>query len=198
MKRPTFDKLKRAVILSGFRFFNSGDYNLNLVGIRSADADANTFNDLFCIAYFADGNPHLHMFGATTDPGTYYRQNPLNVMGTAIVKPGQYPGVWQIGKHQGAYPALVQRRPITVYRDADRNKTLDMLAPESTGLFGINCHRARQDGESLVVDRWSAGCQVLADSVDFGLVMALVNQSAKRYGNSFTYTLLTEDQVWNQ
>lgn len=44
------------------------------------------------------------VFPATTDPGTFYRENPLSVKGTAIMKPGQYRGAYMIGRHRGCEP----------------------------------------------------------------------------------------------
>ena len=173
-----------------------GDYNLNLIGIRSDDTDANTFNDALVVMYQIDGKWVLHVFPITTDPGVFYRENPVNVDGTAVVAPGHYGGCWQLGAHQGKYKALVQRGPISVYRDGNADKAIDAEAESiQTGLFGINLHRASANHSSLLVDRWSAGCQVLASPVDFDLVMALANKSAATYGSRFSYTLLTEDQL---
>jgi hypothetical protein len=53
----------------------------------------------------------------------------------------------------------------------------------------LNCHRARAQGTSTQVDKWSAGCQVLANSDDFDQLMKLAKYAAKHYGDSFTYTL---------
>lgn len=191
----TYEKLQNAVLAQGFRFFTTGNYNLNLVGIRSSDTNANTFNDKLCVAFTARGKPRLYVFDATTDPGTYYREQPINVDGTAILKPGQYRGLWKIGKHRGQYEALVQTGMCTVYRDNDRNKTLDLTAPEHSGFYGINCHRAAYSGTARDVDRWSAGCQVLANADDLSLLMTLCHIAAENWGNSFTYTLLTEEQL---
>ena len=35
---------------------------------------------------------------STTDPGTYYREDPMNVRGTAVMQPEQYRGVYKIGR----------------------------------------------------------------------------------------------------
>jgi hypothetical protein len=59
-----------------------------------------------------------------------------------------------------------------------------------TGFFGINIHKAGR--ASVQVDKWSAGCQVFAKSADFAEFMDLTEEAEKRYGNSFTYTLLLE------
>lgn len=193
--QPTLKSITDALKRLNYPFFK-GDYNLNLIGIRSADTHANTFNDLLLVIYQVDQKTHVHAFPLTTDPGIYYRENPLNVDGTAILVPGHYRSCWQIGAHQGKYRALVQRGLMSVYRDNNGDKHLDKHEDSiQTGHFGINLHRANESKYSLQVDRWSAGCQVLADPVDFDLVMALVAKSAAKYGPRFSYTLLTEDQL---
>ena len=191
-----FGRIQTAMIKKGYSFFSTGNYNLNLVGVRSSDTHANTFNDALCVLFYTDGRPHLLTFDATTDPGLYWRMNPENVKGTAIVVPDQYRGLWQIGLHQGTYSALVQRREIAVYRDSNRDGHIDLDGvPVDVGYFGINGHRASPHGTSSHVDKWSAGCQVLADVNEFELLMALCRISARLYGNNFTYTLLEEQDL---
>lgn len=195
--RVRFGQLQTTMIAKGYAWFDNGDYNLNLVGIRTRDNRANTFNDRLAVAFRTVERPHLFVFDCTTDPGVYWREQPINLEGTAIVKPGQYRGLWQLGKHQGKYDALVQRGLVTVYRDNNKDAVLDMLyMPEERGHFGINCHRASAEGTSSTVNRWSAGCQVLANPDDFALLMALCRKAAALYGNSFTYTLLDEGDLW--
>jgi hypothetical protein len=190
MEPLSYELVKQICRAKGYKFFE-GDFNLNLIGIRNVrDLQANTFNDVFCVAFTDKGQQVLLQFACTTDPGTYYRVNPANVQGTAILPPEQYPGLWKLGKHQGKYDALVQRTPTVFIRDNNRDANLDLNA--RTGhreLIGLNCHRARADGTSKQVDKWSAGCQVIASSEDFYTLMRLVNYAASVYGNSFTYTL---------
>lgn len=172
-----------------------GDFNLNLVGIRSHHTDANTFNDLLVVLFEVDKKPVMFSFDITTDPGIYYRENPINKDGTAMLVPGHYRSCWKIGNHKGQYRALVQVGEMNVYRDNNRNALLDDLTVTQRGLFGINLHHAGASIVSLLVDKWSAGCQVVANPVDFELLMALVKKSAQTYGDKFSYTLLTEDQL---
>lgn len=184
-----YGQLQTAMIRQGHRFFEQGDYNLNLIGVRSRDLHSNAFNDALAVAYRINTRPVCHVFACTTDPGLYWREKPAHVDGTAVVKPGQYQGLWEIGQHQGKYPALVQKAPVTVWRDNDGDSQLTP-GNEQTGVFGINCHKAGK--RSRRVNKWSAGCQVLADELDFNLLMALCQKSAAAWGNSFTYTLLEE------
>ena len=173
-------------------FKDPSGHDLNIIGIRTADTAANRFNDYLCVFYLFDGHWNFFAFPATTDPGTFYRENPINVKGTAILKPGQYRGMWKIGRHKG-YKALQQNKPATVYRDADRDKNIDVEdQEEQTGMFGINCHRANSAKASTQVDKWSAGCQVFQDPDHYNFLLNLCQRGADKFGNSFTYTLLIE------
>ena len=189
---PEYHQLRAAVERKGYRWFEGGDFNLNLIGVRAASREAGAFDDLLLVAFRQHGNPVLFAFPCTTDPGRHYMRKPINPAGCAILKPGQYRGLWQIGLHRSKYSALVQRGPATVYRDANRDDRLDLGPAEETGFFGINLHHARADGVTESTDEWSAGCQVLASADAFRLVMALADVAAAAWGNNFTYTLLEE------
>lgn len=169
------------------------DYNINLVGIRSATLVPNYFDDWFYVFWKYHNQWNKKRYSITTDPGLYWLENPINVNGTAILKEGQYLGLWKIGKHKGKYLALVQANPCTVIRDANRNNQLNYNSGyEETGFFGINCHRATSNGRSQIVEKWSAGCQVFADSKEFDEFMNICQLAAQNWGNSFSYTLLNE------
>jgi len=183
------------VLEAGHAVFTTGKYNLNLVGIRTDDDRANTFNDRLCCVYRDEHGWVTRSWSITTDPGTYWRTNPMRVRGTAIMAPGQYRGAYRLGRHRGRYPALVQTGgPVGYYRDGNRDQVLDMN-PDSMGqgYLGLNIHRASlRAGGSDTVDRWSAGCQVFKDPDQYKAFIAICQRSADLYGNRFTYTLITE------
>jgi hypothetical protein len=60
-------------------------------------------------------------------------------------------------------------------------------------MFGINIHRSNPNRESLLNEKWSAGCQVFANPYDFSELLTIIDESARRYGDKFTYTLITEN-----
>jgi hypothetical protein len=122
----------------------------------------------------------------------------LNKDGVAILKEGQYRGSHMIGLHQGKYEALRQKKPVKVYRDGNKDDFYDLLKKMFMKvLYGINIHRAtaRKGGKSIQIDKWSAGCQVIAANDDFELFMNVVNKAAKVWGNSFTYTLINSNDI---
>jgi hypothetical protein len=194
IKVPSYQELKSVMLAKGYRFYDEGDYNLNLIGIRNADLHANSFNDLFIVAFKVKGVEQVMAFDCTTDPGIYWRENLANVKGTGWLKPGQYRSMWTFGRHQGKYPALVQYSPVTMYRDNDRDGLLETLT-EETGMFGINGHRANEKMKSKNVDKWSAGCQVLASPFDFDMVLSTCRKAATIHGDKFTYTLLEQKDL---
>ena len=177
----------------GYRIFLR-PFELNIVGVRSDATRPNAFDDTIYVFFNnSEGKLVEHKFQATTDPGTYWLKNPMNPQGTAILKEGQYINTYGLGLHRGKYMALVQKRPVTVLRDYDRNAVLDFLnGTPDTGLFGINIHRASESGTAKVVEHYSAGCQVFANATDYLLFMTLCERHKQLYGNQFTYTLIDE------
>ena len=196
----TREQIQTTVEGKGYKYFHDNsnkNYDVNIIGIRNSDTKGrvtNAFDDILTISYKIDEEWHYHEYKCTTDPGTAYMEDPiLENTGTAILKPGQYRGSHKIRLHGGKYLALGQQRDVTVYRDNNRDDKYDLdESNTTTGLFGINIHRAtaRKGGTSTRVDKWSAGCQVIAKNSDFKLLMEIVHKAKDVWGNSFSYTLL--------
>ena len=188
---PAVSEIVDVMRAKDYRVFeNPGGHDLNLVGIRNSGSRSNEFDDWLTVFYWFDGVWNMFAFPATTDPGTFYRENPLNVRGTAIMKPGQYRRAYIVGRHKG-YKALQQVGPITVYRDNNKDDELDTTgSDEDEGLHAVNIHRANRERASTRVEKWSAGCQVMQDPDHFDFFMTLCERGSAKFGNSFTYTLL--------
>lgn len=166
-------------------------FELNIVGLRSKHTKPNRFDDEIHIFYKTNKRKwNYHLFKATTDPGTYWLNNPAYPQGTAILKEGQYKQAYAIGLHQNRYKALVQVRPVLVIRDFDRDSILDFKSDRIEKGSGINIHHASSKGKTLYVDKYSAGCQVFQSAEDFQLFMLLCENHRELYGNVFTYTLI--------
>lgn len=168
--------------------------NLNLVGIRRMNGVVNTFDDLLLCIQWDGKDFQFTKSKCTTEPGQYWLDNPMEKEGAAILVPGQYLDCWKLGLHQGKYKALVQARRVKVYRDGNRDKVFDEH-PETAqdGIFGINIHRASPAGESVQVDKWSAGCQVLAKNTDFDALILSAEATKKEF---FTYSLIRESDFY--
>ncbi len=173
-------------------------FALNIIGVRNSNAtDQNTFDDLLAYFYYdSQGKLVGKVVPATTDPSTFWLEQPMNSKGAAILQAGQYKDTWSIGMHRGKYEALVQTKPVTVIRDNDRNALINYFAPTSTGKFGINIHRATIGKDNVSsIDKDSAGCQVFQNKADFDEMMNLAKNSRAKYGNKFTYSLIDERDI---
>lgn len=191
-----FEKLFKK---KGYAYFNKGNYNLNIIGVRSNQNNkvTNKYDDFLVVIYNTDNGWKRQIYTITTEPGSSLMKAPSNVKGTAILSPGQYRGAYKIDKHRGKYDALCQRnKPVKVYRDNNKDNVYDYIpANIDTGMFGINIHRSNEFWTRATVDNYSAGCQVFNDPKEFTSFMKLVKKSASIYGNCFTYTLINEDDL---
>lgn len=183
----------------GYVFYDGNKpYNLNIIGIR-ADKDYTNLYDDSIVVIYRDVKLRwvVDTYEATTDPGKDSIMKPLSKTGCAILVPGQYSSVYKLDLHAGKYLALCQRGgDVRVYRDNNRNRRYDM--DESTieeGKFGINIHRAKRSGDTKYVNSFSAGCQVFKNSKDFMQFLDTCQISADRFSNSFTYTLICEEDI---
>jgi hypothetical protein len=91
--------------------------------------------------------------------------------------------------HQGKYKAFCQAKPVEVFRDKNLDDKAEETATIDKGLFGINIHRANEKLTSKLIDKWSAGCQVLNNPADFAKVLFTAESTKQKF---FTYTLLKE------
>ena len=198
------EQIQRAVQELGYVWFSDNankDYDVNIIGIRNSktkDKVTNRFDDKITISYKIDGEWQYHEFDCTTDPGTHWVSNVMNSKGVAILKPDQYRGSHKLRLHSGKYLALGQKKPVTVYRDDNRDANYDLDESKTdTGLFGINIHRAtgRAGKKSSQVDKWSAGCQVIADNDDWHEFLDICQAAREIHGNSFSYTLIESKDI---
>jgi hypothetical protein len=83
----------------------------------------------------------------------------------------------------------VQAKPVIVHRDNDKDDQAEEQGILQKGLFGINVHRSSDKWVSKLVDKWSAGCQVLCIPAQYGSFIQISEQSGRTL---FTYTLLKE------
>ena len=201
----TKELIEETIKSKGYAWFEKGDYNLNIVGVRNSstgDEVTNKFDDKITLSYKVEGEWKFYSFDATTDPGRSWVEIELiNPDGAAILKPGQYRGAYIIAKHRGNYDALCQRgkTPVTVYRDANKDGCYDLDDDNTqTGFFGINIHRAtaRTGKKSTQVDKWSAGCQVIASNDDWSEFIFACYKAREIWGNKFTYTLINSEDIY--
>jgi len=193
------DQYKQALTSKGYAFFENGDLNLNIIGVRNDSGDASKFDDSINVIYKVDGEWVADVYPVTTEPGTSILRWPLKAVahkGTAILVPGQYRSTYKIdwhGNSQKGHTALCQRGgKVSVWRDNNRDTTPDYHGPEDEGWYGINIHKHRGSDARVNTGGVSAGCQVFQSSVDFAEFMETCEDASDKYGNKFTYTLLEE------
>ena len=162
--------------------------SFHIVGIRSTANKSNAFDDMIGVV---DGE-NVYWYTGTTNAGRHWLLNLLNPSGCAVLKPNQYFNTYKIGLHKGQYKALVQYAPVEVYRDNNKNESAEEIGKIQRGIFGINIHRANPSAKSTIIEKWSAGCQVMNDPKQFDEFMNRVQASGLNY---FTYTLIKESDL---
>ena len=193
--------IKRPPILDileekGHKVFSSGDFDLNIIGIRSKTSKAGKFDDMICSAWLENEHWQFKSWQATTDPGVYWLKSKKgNKKGTAVLKAGQYRGAWILGKHRGRYPALLQRMgDVEVWRDANKDDVIDKKGKTEIGKFGINIHRAHSTRELETVGPYSAGCMVFRRAQDLDALLLLCRRQIENHPTwtRFSFTLIEE------
>lgn len=165
-------------------------YNLNYVGIRDIGGQ---WNDQFNLLWKYKGVWSCVSWMGTTDPGAFYLKKPLNVKGTAIIPEGQHRGLYKLGKHRGRYECLVPARELGVWRIPkgwdynDIDKLADLAL--DMGWHGTNSHHAHTEFEVSKIGRYSAGCQVTLNYMEYMMALYLWKQALKQWG-TLSYTIL--------
>lgn len=174
----------------GFKVFQDGSYDLNIIAVRNLENNPNVFDDKLYVVYLLNGEWKEHVFQVTTDPGRFYLEDPTyrDGLGVAVIyHPQQARGAYKIGLHNNKYEALRQWQPIKFWRDRNFDDKADYTGPVHKDLIFVNIHRASIKG-STQIDRYSAGCIVFADPKEFDLFMDLAKKQISSLGYR-TYTL---------
>lgn len=185
----------------------TGPRRYNIVYVEGCNGDGtvnadrpNEFNDRRLVIEIIDKPGILGNWEATTEPGDYYTQHPMNARGAARIAFGQYEA-WQVGFHgkRDAHEALVQVLPIGVYRDynKDYRRTGDFL---ERGLFGVNQHWG-YDLPVTKVFNASAGCLVGRTREGHKQFMRLLKQDTRFVENrnyKFWTTIIPGDELLKQ
>jgi hypothetical protein len=181
-------QVKKALIKKGYIW----NPVVNIVGIRNLDVGSsvtNLFDDTITLSYILNDKPIFRDWPCTTDPGKKTVLQYQNVKGVARLVEGQYINSYALGLHKGIYEALVQVKPVKVWRDANKDLVYDENTAEE-GLFGINIHHAGIS--SIYVNDWSAGCQVFKNQIDFNQFILIIKSLKIK---KFTYTLISSKDI---
>jgi hypothetical protein len=196
MNELLVSQIKAIFQKKGYRFFQYGDFNINLVFVRESNEFTNKFTDtLYCI-YKEYGSWKVLQLPCSTKAGWWGGIfNPITVAGktgTAVLVPNQYKGAYKfIDSYFGwlQYPYFHQIAPVKVWRDYDKDLQIDKIQQQE-GLFGINIHRGGNVGViGGFINNWSQGCLVMEEPF-FRKLLPIIRQSVKIYGDVFTATLI--------
>jgi hypothetical protein len=185
----TYDNIKKWYADNKY-VFCTRPFEVNMLGIRKSYDATNLFDDKFVLTYNDGRNDKILVFNRfTTDPGYYFLKIKfMNPKGCAFLKEGQHINMFTRGKHGSKqYEALIQYAPVTVYRDTNKDNTLDK-GKEEKGMFGIDFHHGYN---CALVYNNSAGCQVLEDIKDLESLLPLFDLHERTYGRGINYTLTT-------
>ena len=74
----TKEIIEKAVKQKNYKWFETGDYNLNIVGVRNSDTGTkvtNKFDDKITLSFKCGGDWEFYVYDCTTDPGRYWVEN---------------------------------------------------------------------------------------------------------------------------
>jgi len=145
---------------------------VKLVGIRNEENQADdVINDYFlhCL-----DNENVFLCAGTTDPGIHSLVTHPD--GPAHLCLGAHKNIWVIGTHAKsvssfAHEALCSRpdrgcKPITFFRDKDKNFIYSSADSISGEYVGLNMHRMSVVANRSLIGLYSEGCQVRVDHLD--------------------------------
>lgn len=194
MYKPSIEILKKALLKRGYPL-KTKTYELNIIGIRNDNSKPNSFDDTLCVLFKDEyGDETLLCFSCTTDPGLYWLKHPMNIKGCAIMKEGHYPNVYKLGLHRG-YKALEQIGKICFVRDNDKDAELDFKdGYEINEVIKANIHHAALPENSTIVEKWSAGCQVINKGWNEFIELCQKSKLITEQ-NRFSYTLININDI---
>ena len=190
---------------------------MNIVGVRyqyPGQGYSNQFKDRIYLVYKNDeGALKAVWFPISTLPGKYGSNSDSKVGGKytilhkdvphikqrggmGILKPAQYVDSWQIGDYHG--DKCLRPGVQKFYRDAANGDEKITFSKEGSGAAGMLIHKAfnRAQGKNTYgVYNWSEGCQVIPDPAHLDQIFGLLDKHKAKYGNKFTYTLITSKDV---
>ena len=147
-----------------------------ILGVRSNEDTYNSYDDKF---YEFEGEKFIRVLTGTTNAGAGVLRGGFlkyNKKGVAVLKAEEwYYNVWSYGLHRGKMPALLQRgRRVKVFRDGNKNTSIEEIGEPELGWFGINYHTNTYNfsAKSLkvvnwLIGYWSAGCQVINNRKEY-------------------------------
>lgn len=180
----------QAMRVHGYRV-DVGEDLMNIVYIEGMELNGmpngnrpNCWDDIrTLIRVHASGQAEvLGAWEATTEPGQYWTDHPMNASGAFHIDLGQQTA-WVAGEYHGA-EALTQARPLSGTRDGARHYARDGV--RVTGMYGVHHHKG-YDYAKNNIGKSSAGCQVgrtVAGHLEFMRIL----HTDRRWSPQFVWT----------
>lgn len=188
-----YQQIKDIYKSKGFKFFDNGRFNLNILYVRTSQIFTDKYSDKLYIAYRdSQLRECVYECPCSTKAGKYYVLNPivhLGIKGTAVLVDGyQYKYQFIDNNSWLNTPYLKQIENVKVWRDGVIDNDIDEQNIQ-VGIFGINCHVA--GALSQTIYNWSAGC--LVTPKEYWLtVLELIRKSCSLYGDKVTIGLIRD------
>ena len=158
-------------------------------GLRQNSDIIDLWNDLRLI--ITDKGEIIHEARATTEPGIYYTDNPLNPKGAARIAFGQYLDAYEFGIHgRSEQDALVQCGDIAVCRDLNKD---GVRTGDKIDVGNHKCNQHTTIGFPSTIEYWSAGCLVGRSPSLHAKFMQLCRDSGRKI---FDTTVLDGSKLW--
>ena len=207
----SFEQIKKVILDKGYKLFENGNYNINIIAVRENDVFENTFSDTLYLLYKVAGIWKVKTYKFTTLAGTKGfggEKNPLTKAqtgtandGVAIIKEGQYLGAFEYTVNpSGNYPFqkyLKQVVPFTYYRDNDRNGVITRTSPQETRNNQTHFHVMSNYGDIDYINTdyvaYSQGCVGTNHHYFFNIeigIMPILERGVKLFGTKFSFTML--------
>ena len=142
----------------GYAYFEKGNYNMNIIGVRSNQNNkvTNKYDDCLVLIYNTETGWKRQIYSITTEPGLSIMKTPSNAKGTAILAPGQYRGAYMLYGHiHDTQDAKLMEQILEVakaYRFTDKRTGEQKAIPFNL----INCFCMYSNYIPLTLDEWIA------------------------------------------
>lgn len=205
----TIEQVKQAVLSKGHAWFEQGDWNINLVAVRTSDTFTNKFTDRLFAIYKENGVWQKFEIEWTTKAGLFGkggaltpytgRETGTGVDGVATLVEGQYKGAYQLTLNGTRYPFtryLKQVKPMRYYRDNTKDTVLNR-GTIYEGNYATHLHSMSSKGvfgtfvSFKGYSPWSAGCNGSSNPY-FESLLTILIRASKSWGPIFTYTLINQ------
>jgi len=154
---------RKAAGLYAKKMFKTHNYvwtENNIISIRTNDTFTDKFSDFAIVIH---KGLCVSVLKWTTKPGKYWVSNPVTVggiTGTGCMKEGQWMRSHKYEdtskKKWGKAGYFLQYSPIEIYRDGDKDNTLDKnIITKAPTWYGFFLHAM---GKGFSIWNWSAGC----------------------------------------